>query len=256
MNKIYLATKLIGDAYATQIQNQTEEVQAWLVHKLKHTFCVAHDIMDILFNEKELWNTLTPNERELVELSAILHDLGRFYQHRDGHKLSSTEFDHGVEAVKLLRDNPDFNNPMLLFAIEEHNRFKIRYDNPYYVGLSEHDKFVADQMAKLLRDADKLENIKDFVYHGVPKLYKFPTKEPLSEKVKEAITKNEQVLRANMKTSSDRVVDFLAWVYDINFKRTKDIIFDLGFIEKGIEEAGASGATAEDCELLRKYLRF
>ena len=29
MNKIYLATKLIGDAYATQIQNQTEEVQAW-----------------------------------------------------------------------------------------------------------------------------------------------------------------------------------------------------------------------------------
>ena len=257
MNKIYLATKLIGDTYSKQIIDQNEDITLWLVHKLKHTFGVAHDIKNILFTENDLLNFLSDEEKELVELSAILHDLGRFYQHRDGQRLSNEEFDHGTEAVKILKDINEFNNPILLFAVEEHNKLSIRYDNPYYLQLNEHDKKVADIVAKLLRDADKLENIKDVVYHGVSRhLYKFPKLEPLSEKVKSAIKNKKSILYADLKTSSDRVADFLAWIYDVNYETTKNIIKDLNFIEKGIEVAKLSGASEEDCQLLREYIRF
>ncbi len=257
MNKIYLATKLIGDAYASQIVNQNEDVSLWIIHKLKHTFGVVHDINSILFNEKELWNFLSPDERSIIEISAILHDLGRFYQHRDGRRLSNEEFDHGLEAVKILKNIPEFNNPIILFAIEEHNKFAIDYNNPYYQQLNEHDKKVAEIAAKLVRDADKLENIKDFTYHGLPeRLFKFRSFEPLSENVKQAVKNKKTVLRSDMKTSSDRVVDFLAWIYDINYQFTKDTVKNLGFIEKGLEAAKFFGATDEDCELLKKYVRL
>ena len=257
MNKIYLATKLIGDTYSKQIVDQNEEVSLWLLHKLKHTFGVVHDIMNIFYEEKDLYNFLTDEEREIVELSAILHDLGRFYQHKDGRHLLNDEFDHGLEAVKILKDIPEFNNPILLFAIGEHNRFAISYDNPYYQQLNEHDKKVADIVAKLLRDADKLENIRDFIYHGVPKrLYKFTSLEPLSENVKLAVKNKKSVLRSDMKTSSDRVADYLAWIYDINYQTTKSIVKNLGFIDSGIKFAKLSGATDEDCELLKEYVRL
>ncbi len=257
MNKIYLATKLIGDTYSKQIVNQNEEISLWLLHKLKHTFGVAHEIKNILFEEKNLWDFLSYDERELVEVSAILHDLGRFYQHRDGCHLLNDEFDHGLEAVKILKDMSDFNNPILLFAIGEHNKFAIGYENPYYQQLNEHDKKVADIVAKLLRDADKLENIRDVIYHGVPqRLYKFTSLEPFSENVKLAIKNKQSVLREDMKTSSDRVADYLAWIYDINYQTTKDIVKGLGFIEKGIEIAKLSGASDEDCELLKEYVRL
>ncbi len=257
LNKIYKATELIGNTYASQMKNQTEEVSAWLNHKLKHTFCVTHDIMNIMFHEKEIWNFLTSEEREIVELSAILHDLGRFYQHKNGVHLLNDEFDHGLEGVKILKNIPEFNNPILLFAIEEHNRIAIRYDNPYYLQLNEHDKKVAEIVAKLLRDADKLENIRDVIYHGIPKrLYKFNTFEPLSENVKLAVKNKTSVLRSDMKTSSDRVVDYLAWIFDINYQTTKDIIKDLNFIEIGIKTAKEVGASEEDLKLLNEYIRF
>ncbi len=132
MNKIYLATKMIGDAYSAQVVNQNEGITAWLAHKLKHSFGVSLEIMNILYGEKEICDSLTKDEKELVELSGILHDLGRFYQHKDGLHLSNSEFNHGEYAVKLLKDNPNFNNPIILFAIQEHNQIAIRYDNPYY----------------------------------------------------------------------------------------------------------------------------
>lgn len=255
MNKIYLATKMIGDAYSAQVVNQNEGITAWLAHKLKHSFGVSLEIMNILYGEKEICDSLTKDEKELVELSGILHDLGRFYQHKDGRHLSNSEFDHGEYAVKLLKDNPNFNNPIILFAIQEHNQIAIRYDNPYYTELSDHDKKVADITAKLLRDADKLENIKQFIYEGHPKLTYEITHEPMSEYVKNCVINNFQISNKIIKNTVDRIVGLLSWVHDINYETTKIQVRNLHYIEAGINEAITYGATAEDCELLRKYLK-
>ncbi len=255
MNRIYLATKMIGDAYAKQIVGQNEDIIAWHVHKLKHSFGVAHDIMDILYGEKEIYNFLTKEEKENVELSAILHDLGRFYQHKDGRHLSNSEFDHGDFCVELLKSIPEFNNPIILFAIQEHNKIAIRYDNPYYTNLSEHDKKVADITAKLLRDADKLENIKQFTFEEYPKLTYKIVKEPMSDYVRKCLENCEQVSNQITKNTVDRIVGFLTWIFDVNYETTKKQIRDVHYIENGIIEAKNYGATDEDCEILKKYLK-
>lgn len=255
MNKIYLASKMIGDAYSDQIINQNDNITSWLAHKLKHTFGVAHDIMDILYNEKELFNFLTPQEKELVELSAILHDLGRFYQHRDGRHLTNKEFDHGAYAVKVLKDNPNFNNPILLFAIEEHNQIAIRYDNPYFTNLSEHDKKVADITAKLLRDADKLENIKQFTFEGYPKLTYDILNEPMSDYVRDCILHDSQVSNLITKNTVDRIAGCLTWVFDIYYETTRSQVRALNYIEHGIAVAKKYGATDDDCKILSEHIK-
>ena len=255
MNKIYMASKIIGDAYAKQSVGQNEGIMSWLAHKLKHTFGVAHDIMDILYNEKEIYDFLTPEEREYVELSAILHDLGRFYQHKDGRHLSNSEFNHGQYAVDLLKDNPDFNNPIILFAIGEHNKMEISYDNPYYTNLSEHDKKVAEITAKLLRDADKLENIKQFTFEGYPKLTYEIKIEPMSDYVKNCVITHAPVSNQITKNTVDRIVGLLSWVSDINYKTTRQKIRDLHYIENGIAEVKKYGATDDDCKILIENLK-
>ena len=255
MNRIYLATKMIGDAYAKQIIGQNEDITKWLVHKLKHSFGVAHDIMDILYGEKDIYNFLTNAERENVELSAILHDVGRFYQHKDGRHLSNSEFDHGDYAVSLLKDIPEFNNPIILFAIQEHNKLKINYDNPYHVNLSEHDKKVADITAKLLRDADKLENIKQFTFEEYPKLTYEIVKEPMSDYARSCILNDSQVSNQVTKNTVDRIVGLLSWVFDIYYETTKKQIRDLHYIENGIIEVKNYGATDDDCKILKEHLR-
>lgn len=255
MNNIYKATQLIGDTYAKQMIGENEYIQSWHVHKLKHTFAVASNIMDLLFSEKEIFESFSASEIELTELSAILHDIGRFYQHRDGRHLENSEFDHGKFAVELLKDNPDFNNPILLFAIEEHNQFAINFENPYYKNLSEHDKKVAEIIAKLLRDADKLENIKHFIYYGLSELHFNVPSIPLSDKVKEGIASRKQINSKFTNGKADKIANSLSWIYDIYFESTKEQIRNLKYIDFGIKEAKKYGATDEDCELLRKNLK-
>lgn len=254
MNNIYEATKLIGDTYSEQIKNQSLEVIKYLVHKLKHTFGVSYEIMNIFYAEKDLYSSFSDTEKELVELSGILHDLGRFYQHSDGHILDNHIFNHGKYAVDLLSKIERFNNPILLFAIESHNGLAINYDNPFYKQLSEQDKYTAMQIAKLLRDADKLENIKFFIYNGMPALVADNDKGTLSDSVKEALKNHKQVDYKIIQTKSDRVTNGLSWINDIYFDSTKKIIKDIGFIEKGIQVAKLYGATEQDCEFLKKVL--
>ena len=186
LSKMYKASKLICDTYGEQIKNASDQVQIWIIHKVKHTFQVSHEIMNILYHEKSIYDSFTEADRELTEVAAILHDLGRFYQHNKGQKiLSSIEFDHGAAAVSLLKNNPDFNNPLLLFAIAEHNHRMIDYTNPLYANLSDSDKKKAEIIAKLLRDADKLDNIRHTIYTGYHYLDNNYPKGPLSAGIKE-----------------------------------------------------------------------
>ena len=224
MNNIYKATQLIGDTYAKQMIGENEYIQSWHVHKLKHTFAVASNIMDLLFSEKEIFESFSASEIELALSDEV-------------------------------KNNPDFNNPILLFAIEEHNQFAINFENPYYKNLSDHDKKVAEIIAKLLRDADKLENIKHFIYYGISELHFNTPNTPLSDKVKEAITSGKQINSKFTNGKADKIVNSLSWVYDIYFESTKEQIRNLKYIDFGIKEAKKYGATDEDCELLRKNLK-
>ena len=255
MQQIYNATKIIADAYASQMINASDEVATWAIHKLKHSFGVAHDIMDILYHEKDIFNSFSLEQRKLTEIAAILHDLGRFYQHRDGHHISNSEYDHGVEAAKLLEKIPEFNNPILLFAIAEHNHFSINYQNPYYLQLSNDDKKLAELIAKLLRDADKLENIRRLIYHHNNQI---GTRQQgkLSTKVKEDILSCKCVEHQNISTAIDLMAANISWINDIYFASTLRIIDELGFVPLCLQLAQEQKADDEDIDFLQKHFNI
>ncbi|MBQ9234995.1 MAG: HD domain-containing protein [Alphaproteobacteria bacterium] len=255
MENIYEASRLIGDAYASQIKDASPQVSVWLLHKLKHSFGVAHDIMDIFYAERDLFASFSPAERQLVEISAILHDLGRFYQHRNGQHLSNREYDHGIEAAKMLTGHPYFNQPALLFAIAEHNHFAIDYTNPYYTNLPPAQQKFASLMARLLRDADKLENMRYFAYHNIDRIGQLP-QGVLSAGVKNCLRRRTNIISSEIRTASDGAVGKLAWINDICFASTLKRIKELDFIDSAILALKERGASDADIDFLKTHLNI
>lgn len=255
MKKIYIATKMIGEAYAEFIKDASPEVEQWLTHKLRHTFGVAHEIMNIFYDEKNVYEMFAPDERELVEMTGILHDLARFYQHKNGKIIPSSEFDHGKAAVNLIKDNPQVSDQKMLFAIHEHNKFAIDYHNPLYCQLEETEKKKAEVLAKLLRDADKLENIRFFSYYGVERLAVMPQGN-LSEAIKQNIKNHQTVDYKNVKTAADSLAVSLSWINDIYFVSTMECLRKLHFIENCLDLIGQRGASAEDIDFLHKNMTY
>ena len=264
MNNIYLASKLICDTYEKQVQKVTAEIETWLTHKLKHTFQVTHEIMDILYQEKDVYNAFSASDKELVELAALLHDLGRFYQHNKKQIFPSTQFEHGAAGVGVLKENPVFNNPIVLFAIAEHNHYEINYGNSLYQNLDREDKKKAEIIAKMVRDADKLDNIRHTIYTGdiyIP--YNCPQGN-LSEEVKTYLRNHQPInyhecLKGKQTTSlnaAERFVLYLSWVNDINFEHTKSVIRNLGFVKFGLDHIQKMGVPKEDVSFLEKYLKI
>lgn len=258
LSPIYEATKLIGDSYATQIQKfpNVKGCNEYFIHKLKHTFGVSSIILDIMMREKTIAPYLTDEVKELIELSAILHDLGRFYQFdENGNHIPNNIFHHGQKSVEFIKDNPLFNNPMLLFAIQSHDLIVIDYSSPLYVGLSEEDKKVAEVMAKLLRDADKFENMQNFVLHGYP-MFTNVNVAPLSYDVREFIKSRTLVDRKFVKTGADVVADVILWINDIYFDATRDSIRNINYLDVVLKEFVKYGASEEDVKLIYELVNI
>ncbi|MBR1604531.1 MAG: HD domain-containing protein [Alphaproteobacteria bacterium] len=260
MNKVYSATKLMCDTYAAQVQNTAEDVERWLTHKIKHTFQVTHEIMNIFYFTKEVYEAFDEEGKELVELSAILHDLGRLYQHNKKKILPSEEFEHGAAAVNILKKNELFNNPILLFAIGEHNHYQINYQNPYYLQLSDNGKKKADIIAKLLRDADKLDNIKHTVYCGANYVGKSETPLHLSDEIKTFLQQHRAICYINAQakfedfSAAEKFIGHLSWINDIYFEYTKSAICDVKYVEVGLAKLKEFGVSEDDLAFLKKYL--
>ena len=257
LTKIYEASKLIGDAYAEQTKKMAnaEEANRYFIHKLNHTFAVYSVILDIMIREKTIAPYLTEEVRELISLSAILHDIGRFYQFdENGNHIPNNIFHHAQKSVDIIKTNPRFNNPMLLFAIQSHDLIEIDYTSEYYTNLSDKDKKIADIMAKLLRDADKFENMRNYVLNGSPSLVK-GTVGPLSDDIKTFIKNKQSANRDFVKTAADTVASCMLWVNNIYFDETRKMINDINYIETLINIFIKCGASNDDVALVREMVK-
>lgn len=257
LNKIYEATKLICNAYSSQYAKfkTKEDCEKYFLHKLKHTFAVAHTIIDIMIREDSIQPYLTTEVKEFIELSAILHDLARFYQcDENGNFIPNYIFHHGAKAVDILKANPLFNNPILLFAISSHDLISIDYNSEYYTSLSDKDKKIADIVAKILRDADKLENMENFILHGIP-VFHHPNGS-LTDIVRQSIIKKEFIDNKNLKTISDHIAIVISWVNDIYFDATKETIKKMNYVKILLNEFVKYGATAEDVKLVKEMVNY
>jgi HD-GYP domain-containing protein (c-di-GMP phosphodiesterase class II) len=243
MEDRYVASQIVLNAYAENIAKaKNNEITRWLLHKVKHTFEVCGVLNDILLAEKL---EFTARDQNNIICAAVLHDLGRFYQH-DGERIIS--LDHGAEGVKRLQLLNQFTDSVILFAIAEHNKYRINEAN-----LPAENSQVAMSAAKLVRDADKLANLKDFLMNGLPGF--FSDGRGLSDKVRGLIRDDCDILFSDISTNADHVVSLLMWFNDMNFNYTRLCCERIGFFEQALATLKTLNVSDEDIKLIRCWCK-
>ena len=176
---------------------------------------------------------LSEEQIQLATLIGLLHDIGRFKQYTDiglGNNLEG--FDHGDYGTKLL-----FKEGLIRKFIETN-----KYDEIIKKSIKNHNKFSIEAgltqeellFAKLIRDADKI----DILYESIDIYYKNNEEEVnksvLSEKIyneftKKATIKKEKNVRLKF---IDDITCVIAFIYDINYKTSFEIIKEKNYINK------------------------
>lgn len=176
---------------------------------------------------------LTKEEVELATLIGLLHDFARFEQYTKYRTFRDTEsIDHGNYGVKLLFEDNLIRNfvetneydEIIKKAIRNHNKYKIED------GLSEKELLYA----KLIRDADKI----DIMYEVETMFWKDDAEivesSKVNQEVYEQFIKNEQIKREAGKKYlyADKLITTLAFIFDINYKKSFEIIKEKDYINK------------------------
>jgi len=139
-------TRFLVQEYVNKICNYTKETDlSWHVYKLIHTFNVVEMAQRLIARTRPC---LSKQMQKHILDAALLHDVGRCYEFKDGKRLN---VDHGKIGAKLIKEN--FPNMRIeaqstLF----HNKIP-----------SNKDPKACQPVLDYVRDADMLANLKQQV---------------------------------------------------------------------------------------------
>jgi len=183
--------------------------------KYKHTYCVVR-LMEKLAKRLQL----SEEEINLAKIIGLLHDIGRFKQvdkTGDFNDLQSN-IDHAEVGCDYLFKN----NHIRDFVLDD------KYDKVIYNAIKYHNKLTIDEsideesllFSKMIRDMDKVDIFRFLAVNFEYELIK----EDVKELVINDFKNKTLVKRENVKTLSDDTLVYLAFVYDINFKDSYDLL--------------------------------
>lgn len=203
--------------------------------KVIHTYHVVE-------NAKKIAIKLGLSEEDvyLAELIALLHDIGRFEEITFLKQFDSAKFDHASYGVKMLFDDnlirnfidDDSYDEIIKVAIDNHSRLAIKE------GLNERCLL----HSKIIRDADKLDNFRVKIEERVEAIFPGKIKDKsdienslLSLKVYKTIQNQKCVDICDRKTALDYWCCVLAFIFDLNFKESYEIVKSNDYINKMID---------------------
>lgn len=205
--------------YVDQFNNKDEKI----LLKRKHTLRVVKLCEEIANSLK-----LTQEEVDLAKLCGLLHDIGRFNQIKEYDTYNDlTSLDHGDLGEVILKKNKFINNftnknqDTILRAVKYHNKYSvpktINEKNRLFVNIT--------------RDADKI----DILYLFINKeIYTQKEYTSISKKVYKNLMDKKQIRNKDVKTSADNIAILFAFIFDINFKKSFEIIKEKDYINKMI----------------------
>ena len=196
---------------------------------------------------------LNKEQIQLASLIGLLHDIARFEQWKRYETFKdSISVDHGDLGVEILKENNFIRNfieetkydNILLKAIQNHNKYKIQE------GLTEEENL----FSKIVRDADKL----DIMYEGTDIFW--DNKDEVSQIENSKITteiynqfiSKIQVKRIKNSLPADRLVIFIGFIFDINFKYDFKILSQKDYINKILDKFNFKD---EDTKIQMKNIR-
>ena len=198
--------------------------------KIIHTYGVM-DCADQITRHMDL----PEEDKDLAQLIALLHDIGRFEQVRRFDSFEPGSMDHAAYGAGLL-----FGKKKMIRRFVEDDRF----DDIIRIAIEKHSDFKLEGVddprtlfhAKMIRDADKLDNCRVKLEEKIETLFDVSEEEAgsglISDKVWESCLKKESVLSADRVTIVDYWVSYIAQYYDINFPETFQIILENNYVPR------------------------
>ena len=181
---------------------------------------------------------LSREDTELARVIALLHDIGRFEQLKRYQSFEPYTMDHAAYGVEVLfgREGKIRNfverrdwNPVIRTAIARHSDFALGEITEPRVLLH----------AKLIRDADKLDNCRVKLVEPVEVLLGVTAEEAgtqdITPEIFQSICREKCILSADRKTRMDYWVSYLGHIFDVNFLPTFQMIEEKDYIVKIID---------------------
>ncbi len=241
--------------YVRRFDSEDPAVQQSMDLKAQHTLKVCEAILDIGGSLK-----LSEIDLCLAEITALLHDIGRFEQYARYRTFADGKSEnHAALGVEIIRDSRILEalDPepadIVVSAVRHHNR----------ASLPEPESERHLLFLKLLRDADKID-----IWRVVTDYYRrsgkqrnrtieldLPDTGHVSAPVCKALMNGRLVQTADLRTLHDFKLLQMGWIYDINFPRTFQIVRERKYLE-AIRDAlpGESPCVAEAYKRARAYL--
>ncbi len=210
--------------YTNNYDIENENIERKIYHSLS--------VMEI--SKKIATNMGLENEKiELATLIGLLHDIGRFEQFKIYQTYSDLEsIDHGDLGADILKQNNFIRNfikeakydEIILKSVQNHNKYKIADD------LNKEEKL----FCKIVRDADKI----DILYEAIEIFWKKGREEIQNDLISDKVYNeflNKKLIKKdkNMKKNGiDKLVLMLAFVFDINFHESLEILKKEDYLNK------------------------
>jgi len=241
--------------YVKGFDSPRSEIQRNYDIKKKHTERVVSEILGLAAALG-----LPEREKNLAEIIALFHDIGRFEQFRRYQTFSDRKSEnHAALGLKVLAEEEmlmsldESVRDLILRSIGNHNRPSLPPDEP------EPGRF----FSRLLRDADKLDIWRVVVeyYHRKeaernPALeLELPDTPGISPDVERALRSGRIVDVRDVANLNDVKLLQAGWIFDINFQSTLDRIRERRYLERIREALPESKDIDEIFEMIRKTYR-
>lgn len=242
--------------YTQQYLNSSKNYNSNFQLKIDHSYRVLQETK-YLCNELELLN----EEKNLAELLALLHDLGRFEQYDKYRTFSDNRSEnHSIIAVNelkkldVLADLKPGLRDLIYRCILYHNR----------AVLPENETEKCLFYSKILRDADKLD-----IYFLLIEYYEnmngtrntsmeleLPNTEGFNYAIFNDIMNEKVVLLEDVKNSNDFKLLQLGWVFDFNFSASYERIKEKEYIKRIIKHLPNTSEINELNDKLHTYINY
>lgn len=238
-------------------------------HKYKHSIEVLNWGKKILQNTPE-FTDVSAQFTKVAEQALLFHDVGRFEEAVKRYEVAKygnltadilAKFDHGLIGYDLLKNNPQYNDLRILFAVRYHGKMMedVKASAMWQEVQNSPQKDDILQIFYLVRDADKMANFqaaKNYNHLQEDIFYKQLNDDaktaPLTPVVKGQFMEKKIILSSTVKTFSDRLLQVLSWIYDFNYQYTKTVFLKDGCAQFLFDELAKYHTDKNDLQKIKE----
>ncbi|MDO5557847.1 MAG: HD domain-containing protein [Clostridia bacterium] len=222
-----------------------------ITKKIFHTFRV----MEI---SKKIAKSLNLNKEqiEIAEYIGLFHDISRFEQFTKYHTYNDLKsIDHGDFALEILEKYRFLDKFSKNTKIQEIIKLSIKNHNKYKIG----EEFTQEEkmFLNIIRDADKLDIMSECIniFFKKESDVKCIEEGKISNEVLEQIYKRESILRKRELNKIDKLLVYIAFVFDFNYLYTFEYLKKRDFINKILNRFNYKDLrTIDKVEIIKKII--